>query len=160
MITADGDSSHRIKSRLLLGRKVMTNLDRILKRGDVTFPTKVCIVKAMVFSNSNVWNWELDCKEGWSPKDWCFWTVVLEEALESPLDCKEIKPIHFEGNQPRVLTERTDLDNTLAISWEEKTPRKRPWCWESVKAGGEGSQQRMRWLDSVTEATNMNLTKL
>ena len=67
----------------------MTNLDNVLKR-DITLPTKVCIVKAMVFSSSHVWMWELDHKEGWAPKNWCFWTVVLEKTLESPLDCKEV----------------------------------------------------------------------
>ena len=83
-ITADGDWSHEIKRHLLLGRKVMTNLDSILKSRDITFPTKVCLVKAMVFSSSHLWMWELDCKESWVPKNWCVWTVVLEKTLESP----------------------------------------------------------------------------
>ena len=89
-ITADGDCSREIKRRLLLGRKVMTNLDSILKSRDITLSTKVCLVKAMVFSSGHVWMWELDYKESWALKNWCFWTVVLEKTLESPLDCKEI----------------------------------------------------------------------
>ena len=90
-ITADDDCSHEIKRHLLLGRKVMTNLDSILKSRDITLPTKVHLVKATVFP---VWMWELDHKESWAPKNWCFWTVVLEKTLESPLDFKEIKPVH------------------------------------------------------------------
>ena len=89
-IIADGDCSHEIKRRLLLGRKAVTNLDSILKSRDIT-ADKVRIVKAMDFSSSHVWTWKLDHKEGWVPKNWCFQTVVLEKTLESPLDCKEIK---------------------------------------------------------------------
>ena len=93
-ITADGDCSHEIKRHLLLGRKVMTNLDSIFKSRDITFPTS----QGYGFSSSHVWMWELDCEESWAPKNWCFWTVVLEKTLESPLDCKEIQPVHPEGN--------------------------------------------------------------
>ena len=93
-ITAHGDCSHKIKRRLLLRRKAMTNLDSILKSRDITLPTKVCLVKAMVFSSSHVWMWELDYKESWAPKNWCFWTVVLEKTLESPLNCKEVKSVN------------------------------------------------------------------
>ena len=89
-ITADGDYSHETKRRLLLGRKVMTNLDSIFKSRDITLPTKIHLFKAMFFSSGQVWMWELDCEESWMPKNWCFWTVVLEKTLESPLDCKEI----------------------------------------------------------------------
>ena len=89
-ITVDGDCSHEIKRHLLLGRKVMTNLDRIFKSRDITLPTKVHLVKAMFFSSSHVCMRELDCEESWVLKNWCFWTVVLEKTLEIPLDCKEI----------------------------------------------------------------------
>ena len=84
-ITADGDCSHEIKRCLLLGRKAMSNLDSILKSTDITWLTKVRLVKAMVF---HVWMWALDYKESWVPKNCCFWTVVLEKNLENPLDCK------------------------------------------------------------------------
>ena len=93
-ITADGDCSHEIKRCLLFGRQVMINLDSLLKSRGVTLPTKVHLVKAMVFSSSRVWMWELDSKESWVPKNWWFWSMVLEKTLESPLDCKEIQPIH------------------------------------------------------------------
>ena len=83
-ITANGDCSHEIKRRLLLGMKVMTNLDSIFKSRDITLPTKVCLSsQGSGFSCGHVWMWELDCEEGWVPKNWCFWTVVLEKTLES-----------------------------------------------------------------------------
>ena len=87
----DGDCSHEIKRCFLLGRKAMTNLDSVLKSKDITLPTKVCRVKDYGFSSSHVWIWELDHKESWVLKNWCFWTVVLEKTLESPLDCKDIQ---------------------------------------------------------------------
>ena len=88
---------------VLLGRKVMTNLDSILKSRDIILSTKVLLVKAMVFPvASYVWMWELDCKESWVPKKWCFWTVVLK-TLESPLDCKEIQPVYLKGNQSWIF---------------------------------------------------------
>ena len=89
-INADGDCSHEIPRCLLLGRKIMTNLDSILKSRDITLPTKVHRVKAVVFPVVNIQMWQLDHKESWAPKNWCFWTVVLEKILVSPLDCKKI----------------------------------------------------------------------
>ena len=101
-ITADDDSSHEIKRHLLLGRKAVTNLDSVLKSRDLTLPTKVHLVKTMVFFSSHVWMWELDHKEVWVPNNWCFWTVVLEKILEIPWTTrrsnesilKEINPEH------------------------------------------------------------------
>ena len=113
-ITADGDCSHEIKRCLLLGRKVMTNLDSILKTRDITLPTKVCLVKAMVFP---VVMWELDCEESWVPKNWCFWTVVLEKTLESPLDCKESQPVHPKGDKSWVFTGKTDAEAETPVLW-------------------------------------------
>ena len=114
-MTTYGDCSHEIKIRLLLGRKVMTNLDSILKSRDITLPTKVWLVKAMVFSSSHAWMWELDYTESRVPKNWCFRTVVLEKTLESPLDCKEIKPVHPKGNQSRIFIGRTDAEAETLI---------------------------------------------
>ena len=88
----------KLKKRLLLGRKIMTNLDSILKSRDVTLPIQVCISQGYDFSSSQVQVWELVHKEGWAPKNWFFWTVVLEKTIESPLDCKEIKPVNPERN--------------------------------------------------------------
>ena len=114
--------SHEIKRCLLLERKVMTNLDSILKSRDITFLTKVHIVKAMVFPvvicemiGPLDWMWELDHKEGWAPKNWCFWSVVLEKTLESPLDSTEIKLVDPKGNQPWIFVGRTDAEAEAPI---------------------------------------------
>ena len=88
----------KLKDACFFGRKAMTNLDSILKNRDITLLTRVHIVKAMVFSSSRVWMWELEHKEGWVPKNWYFWIMVLEKSLESPLDCKEIKPVNPKGS--------------------------------------------------------------
>ena len=98
-ITADGDCSQEIKRHWLLGRKVMTNLDSILKSKD-HFVNKNAYSQSCGFSSSHVWMFELECEESLAPKNSCFWTVVLEKILESPLDCKEIQPVHSEGDQP------------------------------------------------------------
>ena len=97
------------KKHLLLGGKVMTNLDSILKSRDITLPTKVHLVKGMVFPVV-MYGWELDYKESWVPKNWWFWTVVLEKTLESPLDCKEIQPVNPKGNQSWIFIGRTDAE--------------------------------------------------
>ena len=93
-ITADSEFIHEIKRCFLLGRKAMTNLDSLLKSRDITLPTRIHLVKAMVFSSSHVWMWELDYKENWAQKNWGFWTVMLEKTLENPLDSKEIQPVN------------------------------------------------------------------
>ena len=115
-ITIDGDYNHEIKRRLLLGRQAMTNLDSILKSRDITLPTKVHLV-IYVFSSTHVWMWELDYKESWALKNWCFWTVVLEKTLEGPLDSKKIQPVHSKGNQSWIFTGRTDAEAETPILW-------------------------------------------
>ena len=94
---------------LALGRKAVTNLDRILKSRGITLLTKLRFCR--------VWIWELDYKESWAWKNWCFWTVVLEKTLESPLDCKEIKPVSPKGNQPWIFIGRTDAEAEISILW-------------------------------------------
>ena len=116
-ITADGDCSHEIKRCLLLGRKVMTNLDSILKSKRHYFANKGPSSEGYGFSNSHVWMWELDCKESCALKNWCFWTVVLERTLQSSLDCKEIQPVHPEENQSWIFIGRTDAEAETPILW-------------------------------------------
>ena len=146
-ITADGDCSHEIKRRLLLGRKVMTNLDSIFKSRDFTLPTKVRLVKAMVFP-SHVWMWELDCEESWAPKNWCFWTVVLEKTLESPLNCKEIQPVHPKGNQSWMFIRRTDAEAETPILWP---PDAKWWLiWKDPDAGKDGGQEEKGMTEDET----------
>ena len=109
--------SHEIIRRLLLGRKAMRNLDSVLKSRDITLSTKVCIVKDMFFSSSHVQMWELDHKEGWASKNWCFQTVALEKTLESPFECKEIKPVNPKGNQSWIFIGGTDSEAEAAVFW-------------------------------------------
>ena len=117
-ITADGDCSHKIKRHMLLGRKVMTNLESMLKSRDTTLLTKFCpSSQSYGFSSSHVGMWELDHKEGWAPKNWCFWTVVLEKTLENPLDCKDIKHVSPKGNQPWIFIGRADAEAEAPILW-------------------------------------------
>ena len=116
-IAADGDCSHEIKRCILLGRKIMANLDRILKGRDVTLPIKVCLVKAMVFPvvMYGCESWTIKKDECW--KNSCFWTVVFEKTLESPLDCKAIQPVHPKEDQSWVFTE-----SSLKKNVEAETP--------------------------------------
>ena len=104
-------------------------------------------------SYDQVWMWELDCEESWAPKNLCFWTVMLEKTLESPLDYMEIKPVNPKGNQSWIFIGMMDAEaetlNTVATWCEELTHWKRPWCWERLKAGGEGNNRRWDgWMAS------------
>ena len=114
-ITVDGDYSLEIKTHLLLGRKAMTNLDSILKNRDTA--NKGPSSQSYVFSSSQIRMWQLDHKEGWTPNNWCFWAVVLEKTLQSPLDCKEIKPVHPKGNQYWIFFVKTDAEAEAPILW-------------------------------------------
>ena len=158
-ITANGDCSHEIKRHMLLGRKAMSNLDSLLKSREIT-ANKGPSSQSYGFSSSHVWMWELDCEEGWVPKNQCFWTVVLEKILESPLDNKEInqsilKEINtkysLEGLMLKLqyfgrLMQRTDsLEKTLMLGKTE---------------GGRRGWQRMRWLDGISNSIDMSLSKL
>ena len=168
-ITADGDSSHEIKRCLLLGRKVLTNLDSILKSRDIKkkekkkqrhyFANISPSSQGYGFSSGHVWMWELDYKESWAQKNWCFWTVMLEKILESPLDCKEIQPVHPKGDQSWVFIGRTDVEAETPILW---LPGAKSWLTGKDAAagkdwGGEGGRQRMRWLDGITDSMDVGL---
>ena len=131
IITADGDCSHEIKRPLLLRGKVMTNLDSRLKSRD--FASKGPSSQSYGFSSSHVWMWEWDYKESWAPKNWCFWTVVLEKTLESPLDCKELQPDHSKGDQSWAFFGRNDAKAETPILWPRDAKSwliGRLWCWE------------------------------
>ena len=115
-ITANGDCNHEIERCLLLWRKAMTNLDSILKNRDIALLTKIHLVKAMVFPVVT-YGCEMDHKENWTQKNWCFWTVVLEKTLESPFNCKEIKPVNPKENQSQIFIGRTDAEAETPILW-------------------------------------------
>ena len=161
-ITADGDCSHEIKRRLLLGRKAMTNLDSMLKSRDITLPTKVHLVKAMVFPVV-MYGCETWSKESWVSKNWCFWTVVLEKSLENLLDCKEIQPVHPKGNQSWIFIGRTDAEPEAPILWP---PDVKNWLigktlmLRNIEGRRGRGRQRMRWLDGITDSMNISLSKL
>ena len=165
-ITADGDCSHEIKRNLLLGRKAMTNLGSIWKSWESLFQQKSILSKVW-FSSSHERMWELDHKEGLMLKNRCFWTVVLEKTLESPLDSKKIKPVNPKGSQPWVFIGRTDAEaealNTLATWCKGPTYWKRPWYWEWLRAGGEGGNRGWDGGShplSITDSMDMSLSEL
>ena len=114
-ITADDDCSHEIKTHLLLERKAMTNLNK--KKLRHYFANKDLSSQTYGFSSSHVLIWELDYKESWLPKNWCFRTVVLEKTLNSPLDSKEIQPVHPKGNQSWTFIGRTNPEAETPILW-------------------------------------------
>ena len=152
-ITADGDCSNEIKRRLLLGRKVMSNLDSILKSRDITLQQRSSS-QTYGFSSNHVWMWDPDQKESWALKNWCFWTVVLEKTLESPLDCKEIQLVHPTGNQS---CGRTDVEAETPILWP---PDGKNWLiWKDPDAGKDWRHEEKRttgwdvWMASLTQWT-------
>ena len=161
-IIANGDCSHEIKRCLFLGRKAKTNLDSILKSRDKgQCANKGPSSQSYGFSSSHVWIWELDYKESWALKNWCFWTVGLEKTLESPLDSKEIQPVNSKGDQPWVFTGMTDVEAETPILWPilqywEPTHWKRPWCWERLKVGGKGHKRGWNgWTASPIQWTQV-----
>ena len=109
-------------------------------------------------SRSHIWIWELDYKESWAPKNWCFWTVVLKKTLESPLDCKEIQPVHPKGNHSWIFIGRTDAEAETPILWccegKNWVLWKRAWCWERLKVWGVGDDRGWGgWISSLTQLT-------
>ena len=136
----------------------MTNLDSILKSRDITLPTKVCLVKAMVFPVVMY-----GCESWTIKKNWCFWIVVLEKILESPLDCKEIKPVNPKGNQSWIFIGRTDAEAETPILWP---PDMKNWLiWKDSDAGKDWRQEEKGMTEDemvgcITYSMDMSLGKL
>ena len=156
-ITAYGDYSHEILRHLLLGRKVMTNIDSILKKQRHYFVNKGLPSQGYGFSSSHVQMWELDCKENWEQKNWCFWTVVLEKTLESLLDCKEIQPVHPKADQSLVFIGTTDAEAKSPILWPSDAKSWLIWKdpdpekdWGQVEKGATWWDG---WMASLTQWT-------
>ena len=139
-ITADGDCSHEIKRHLLLGRKVMTNLRQNIKKQRHYFTNKGPSSQSYGFSSSCVWMWELDYKESWALRNWCFWAVVLEKTLVCPLDCKEIKPVNPKGNQSWIFIGSPDAEDETPVLWPPDAKN-----WLTGKDPGAGKD--WRWED-------------
>ena len=114
-ITADGDFSHEIKRHLLLGKKSYDKPKQCIKKQRHYFTNKGLDSQSCGFPSGQVWMWELDHKEAWVPKNWCFWTVLLEKTLKTPLDSKEIKPVNPNGNQSWIFIGRTDAETKAPI---------------------------------------------
>ena len=144
-ITVDGDCSHEIKTPAPW-KKSYDKPTRHIKKQRHHFADQGLSNQSYGFSRSCVWLWELDRKEGWALKNWCFRTVVLEKTLKNPLDSKEIKPVNFKGLEGLFLNIHWKdwcwnwNSNTLATWCKELTHWKRPWCWERLRAGGEGDK--------------------
>ena len=141
----------------------MTNLDSIFKSRNITLPVNVHLVKAMGFSNGHVWMWELDCEEGWALKNWCFWAVVLEKTLESPLDCKEIQPSIRKEISPGISLEGVMLK--LKLQYFGHLMRRVDSLEKTLMLGGIGGRrkrgwQRMRCLDGITDSMDVSLSEL
>ena len=151
---------YEIKRWLLLGRKAMTNLDSILKIRNITLPTSS---HSYGLSSSHVWMWQLEHIVGWASKNWCFWTVVLDKTLESPLNCKEIQPVYPKWNQSWIFIGRTDVEGEMPILWPPDAKN-----WHSGKDPDLGKTegrsrkvwQGMRYLDSITNSMDMSLSNL
>ena len=139
---------------------LLSSLDSILKSRDIA--NKGPSSQGYGFSSHHVWMWELDCEESWAPKNWCSWIVVLEKTLESPLDCKEIQPVHSKGDQPWVFFGRNDAKAETPILWPPRAKswlNGKDWGWEGLGAGGKGDN-RMRWLDGITDLMDVSLSEL
>ena len=159
-ITAECDCSHEIKT-LASWKESYDQPRQHIKKQRHCFANKSLTSQSYGFSNSHVWIWELDYKESWAPKNWSFWTVVLEKTLESPLDCKEIQLVHPKGNQFWMFIGRTDAKREIPILW--------PLMWRTDSfektlmlgkiEGGRRGQQRMRWLDGITDGMYMSLSR-
>ena len=158
-ITADGDCS--LEMLYAPWKKSYDQPRQHIKKQRDYVAHKYLSSQSYGFSSSHVWMWELDYKERWPPRNWCFWTVVLEKTLESPLDCKEIQPVYPKGNQSWIIIGRTDTEAETPILWPPdaknwligKDPDAgKDWRWEEM------GRQKIRWLDGIPDSMDMSLS--
>ena len=134
-------------------------LRQCIKKQRHYFANKVLSSQNYDFSSSSVQMWELDHKEGWAPKNWCFWTVVLEKTLESPLDCKETQPVNPKGNQPWIVIGRTDAE--APILWPSDAKSQlfgKDLILGKIEGRRRRTWQRMRWLDGISDSMDIKLS--
>ena len=155
-ITVDGDYSHEIKQHLIYDKP-----RQHFEKQRHYFADKGPSSQGYGFPSSHVWMWELDFKEGWALKNWCFWTVVLKQTLENPLDCKEIKPVNPKGNQSWIFIRRTDAEAGAPILWPPDAKSclngKDP---DASKDWSQREWQGIGWLESLKDSMDMSLCKL
>ena len=141
----------------------MTNLDSIYKKQRRYFANKSLSSQGYGFSSSHVWMWELHYKESWVPKNWCFWTAVLEKTLESPLDCKDIQPVLPKGNQSWTFIGKTDVEAEFQYFghlMRRTDSFEKTLMLGKIEGGRRRERQMMRWLDGTTDSMGMSLGKL
>ena len=161
-ITADGDFSHEIKT-LTPWKESHDQPRQHIQKQRHYFANKGLSSQGYGFFSGHVWMWQLDHKESWVPKNWCFWTVVLEKTLESPMDCKEIQPVHPKGDQSWVFIGRTDVEAKLqyfghlmrrADSFEKTLMLRK------IEGRRRMGLPRLRWLDGITDSMDVSLSEL
>ena len=149
---------------LLFGRKAVSHLESIAPRKQRHyFATKGPSNQSYGFSSSYVWMWELNYKESWAPKNWCFWTAVLEKTLESLLDCKEIQPVYPKGNKSWIFIGRTEAEAETPILGHlmgRTDSLEKTLMLGKTESRRRRGRQRMKWLDDITDSTDVSLSKL
>ena len=160
-ITTDGDCSH--EKTLAPWKKSHDQPKQHIRKQRHYFTNKGPSSQSYGFSSSHVCMWVLDCKESWAPKNWCFQAVVLEKTLESPLDCKEIKPVHPKGNQSWIFIGRTDVKAETPILWplmQRTDSLEKTLMLGKIEGRRRRGWQRMRWLEGFTNSMERSLSKL
>ena len=162
-IIADGDCSHEIKKIFAPWKENYDQSRQHIQKQRHYFANKGPSSQSHGFSSSHIWMWELDCKENWAPRNWCFWTVVLGKTLKSPLNCKEFKPVHPKGNESWIFIGKTDAEAKTPMLWPPDAKNwllgKDPDAWKDRRQEEKG-RPRMRWLDGITNLVDMSLSKL
>ena len=155
MVTA----AMKLKNAYSLEEKLYTPRQHIKEQRHY-FANKCPSSQSYGFPSSHVWMWELDYKESWAPNNWCFWSMVLEMTLESPLDCKEIQPVHPKRNQSWVFIQlKLKLQFFGHLMWRTDSLEKTLMLGK-IEGGRRRGWQRMKWLEGITDSMDMNLSKL
>ena len=162
-ITAGGGCSHEMKGHWLLGKKSFDQPRQHIKKQRHYFANKSPSSQSYSFSNSHVWMWELDYKKSWRLKNWCFWTMVLEKTLESPLNNKEIQPVHPKKVNPEYPLEglmlKLKLQSFDHLMWRTDSLEK-TLMLGNIEGGRRRRRQRIWWLDGITDSLDMSLSRL